>query len=109
MILCRLRAALVTDIRHGPYAYAAESISTREAVVSHGKIAGYIEFMKLLINPLEAAYQALVVLLEESGLMIQAINQCQRSEKELGGLAVMITEKAQVVLKREWEQVKTGE
>ncbi|MEI6335425.1 MAG: hypothetical protein WCS87_12760 [Methylococcaceae bacterium] len=102
-------AVLVKDIRHVPPAYAANTITKAEAVSMHGQITSRAELIKLLINPKEEEHQKLVPLLSSaSNKVIDSINKDKGNAAELEVLADKIVAQSQIILKREWERVKSG-
>jgi hypothetical protein len=103
-------AELVTIVRHVPPAYAANSITTPEAISKHGELTEKIELVKLLINPNEPDHQELVRLISSAGVQVKdAINQKQGKAPEMEHTAERIVSQSQIILKREWIRVKQGQ
>ena len=75
----------------------------------HGQITSRAELIKLLINPKEEEHQKLVPLLSSaSNKVIDSINKDKGNAAELEVLADKIVAQSQIILKREWERVKSG-
>lgn len=103
-------AELITIIRHVPPAYAANSITGKEAIAKHGELTEKVELVKLLLNPKETDHQELVGLVTSASTQMRdAINQQQGNAMKLGEAAERVVAQSQIILKREWERVKKGE
>ena len=103
-------AELITIIRHVPPAYAANSITGIEAIAKHGELTEKVELVKLLLNPKETDHQELVRLVTSASTQMRdSINQQQGNAVKLGEAAERVVAQSQIILKREWERVKTGE
>lgn len=103
-------AELVTIIRHVPPAYAANSITNQEAIAKHGELTEKIELVKLLLNPNETDHQELVRLISAASVQVKdAINQRAGQAVEMEKTAERIISQSQIILKREWNRVKSGE
>jgi len=103
-------ATLVGIVHHLPSAHANESISTDAAIAEYGKFVEKFQVIKLLINPKEEDHQELIRLIDSANKkIIESINKKQANASEFEVAGQRIVAQAQVVLKREWERVKSGD
>lgn len=102
-------ATLVAIVNCLPAAHANGSVNTDNAVEEYGVFVEKVQIVKLLINPKETDHQELVKLIEASSeKIIKSISDKQASAKDFEESSQRIVAQAQVVLKREWERVKSG-
>lgn len=103
-------ATLVGMIHHWPSAHANDSISTNDAIAEYGKFVERFQVIKLLINPNEADHQELVRLIEcADEKLIESINNKISNRSKFETIGRDIVTQSQIVLKKEWQRVKSGQ
>lgn len=103
-------ATLVGMIHHLPSAHANDSISTNDAIAEYGKFVEKFQVIKLLINPNEADHQELVRLIEcADEKLIESINNKISNRSKFETIGRDIVTQSQIVLKKEWQRVKSGQ
>lgn len=103
-------AELLKEMQHVPSAYAAQALTTEQAIERHGIILSKVEIIKLLINPKESDHEDLVRQISlASDKAIEAINHKKGYASELEKMSSNIVTISQTILKREWERVKSGD
>lgn len=103
-------ATLVGMVHHLPSAHANDSVSTNDAIAEYGKFVEKFQVIKLLINPNEADHQELVRLIEcADEKLIESINNKISNRSEFETIGRDIVTQSQIVLKKEWQRVKSGQ
>ncbi|AGP48162.1 hypothetical protein PSYCG_03095 [Psychrobacter sp. G] len=103
-------ATLVGMVHHLPSAHANDSVSTNDAIAEYGKFVEKFQVIKLLLNPNEADHQELVRLIEcADKKLIESINNKISNRSEFETIGRDIVTQSQIVLKKEWQRVKSGQ
>ena len=93
-----------------PTIHANDSVSTNDAIAEYGKFVEKFQVIKLLINPNEADHQELVRLIEcADEKLIESINNKISNRSEFETIGRDIVTQSQIVLKKEWQRVKSGQ
>lgn len=108
----RLRDELtifVGILHHIPSAYAAEYIDKTQAVAEYERLIKKLQIIQLLINPKELEHQQLIQLLElAEKIVINSIDTQIAPDSEIREAAKNIVDQSQIILKKEWNRVKSG-
>lgn len=103
-------ATLVGMVHHLPSAHANDSVSPNDAIAEYGKFVEKFQVIKLLLNPNEADHQELVRLIEcADEKLIESINNKISNRSEFETIGRDIVTQSQIVLKKEWQRVKSGQ